>query len=404
MYTLVAGKGRGPPPGMGGMGAPPGSAGLGAGLIDPMAANPQAIMAQQIAAMTGAGADPFGGGMAGLGGLGGGLGGGMAGMGGMGAMDPMAAMAAGMGMPAMSGMPMIGMDGAGETGPVATGMPGPDAMGAEPPKKAATEMKAVVRFETAEHGKEALATLNGYDFWGSTLTCHHDLEGRDPTKVHVYGFPADLQWDEVKEFCEQVGTVAFCELSVHDGEIPQPAPMDPVAYAAAGQPPAMQQPPPNMDGGRGDGGRDRGGGDEGGGRKRKRRGFDDDQPVMGDVRPPVPQGTPGLPPPPGPKPSAPLLGGNAAFQAMLDKKRAAAATVTTKNGEVRYERGEDASTALAQLNGDRSLGGEISVTLSPVANAAGTRLVVTGIPRGASFVDLKDLFSRLGPVAFASCE
>lgn len=70
-------------------------------------------------------------------------------------------------------------------------------------------------------------------------------------------------------------------------------------------------------------------------------------------------------------------------------------------GEVRYETAEQAQNALLSLQGSEMAGGaRITVNLDG-SSKDGTKLIVSGIPAGADWQELKDHFSQVGPVAYA---
>lgn len=72
-------------------------------------------------------------------------------------------------------------------------------------------------------------------------------------------------------------------------------------------------------------------------------------------------------------------------------------------GEVRYDDPAVSQQAMALLNGTAMEGGgEITVTMDP-RSKDGSKLIVTGIPPGTGWQELKDHFAQIGtPVAFAA--
>jgi len=69
-------------------------------------------------------------------------------------------------------------------------------------------------------------------------------------------------------------------------------------------------------------------------------------------------------------------------------------------GEVRMSNAQEAMNALTMLNGAQMLGSTIQVNLHP-GSQDGTKLQVSGIPPGAAWQELKDLFGSCGVVMHA---
>lgn len=70
-------------------------------------------------------------------------------------------------------------------------------------------------------------------------------------------------------------------------------------------------------------------------------------------------------------------------------------------GEVRYDTAVMAQQALQMLNGSEMDGGaKLSISMDS-ASKDGTKLIITGIPPGSGWQELKDHFSQAGPVAYA---
>jgi len=71
-------------------------------------------------------------------------------------------------------------------------------------------------------------------------------------------------------------------------------------------------------------------------------------------------------------------------------------------GEIRFERLEDAQTALRTLNGSQLGGAQIFVRTEPNASERDQcRVIVSGVAPGTSWQELKDHFLPIGPIAFA---
>jgi len=70
-------------------------------------------------------------------------------------------------------------------------------------------------------------------------------------------------------------------------------------------------------------------------------------------------------------------------------------------GEVRMSNAQEAMMAMTMLNGGQMLGSIIQVNLHP-GSQDGTKLQVSGIPPGAAWQELKDLFASCGNVMHAN--
>merc|ERR1712187_678222 len=76
----------------------------------------------------------------------------------------------------------------------------------------------------------------------------------------------------------------------------------------------------------------------------------------------------------------------------------------TFSGEVRFETAEAAAQAVESLNGCEMAGGEgaLNIVLDPTSKD-GTKLIVTNVPPGAQWQELKDHFAQIGqPVIFCN--
>jgi len=153
-------------------------------------------------------------------------------------------------------------------------------------------LTGTVRYKSPDEAEQAVALLNGSRLEDSTLEVRFHPHSSDRTKLQVLGVPAGTQWQELKEFFLQCGNVIFAEV----------------------------------------------------------------------VRPGAPQGVSQL-------------------------------------GEVRFEDPAHAQQACLILNGSTVAGAEITVELdlnSPTA----TKVLVSGIPAGIQWQEVKDHFSPIGPVCF----
>merc|ERR1719401_2801370 len=72
----------------------------------------------------------------------------------------------------------------------------------------------------------------------------------------------------------------------------------------------------------------------------------------------------------------------------------------TVNGEIRYDDPNHTMQALQMLNNSNLKGSNITVEMDPKSQD-GTKLVVSGIPAGLQWQELKDHFSPIGTVAYA---
>merc|ERR1719188_2024511 len=72
----------------------------------------------------------------------------------------------------------------------------------------------------------------------------------------------------------------------------------------------------------------------------------------------------------------------------------------TVSGEVRFDDPNDTAQALQTLNGSSLKGSQITLEMDPKSQD-GTKLVVSGIPAGMQWQELKDHFSSIGTVAYA---
>jgi len=67
---------------------------------------------------------------------------------------------------------------------------------------------AEVRFDTPEAAQQAL-TMHGTEFNGAALTIEFDDRSKDGTKVFVRGFPAGTHYRALKDFFSQIGVVNY---------------------------------------------------------------------------------------------------------------------------------------------------------------------------------------------------
>lgn len=173
-----------------------------------------------------------------------------------------------------------------------------------------------VRFSSPDEASQAMRTFNGGSFGGNVINIERDRSSQDGSKVLIYNLPGGTMWQDLKDFFSACGRVSFAGISGQKG---------------AGKRGAAHF-----------------GADGGGG-------------VVGAN---------GVPLPP----------------------------ITI--GEVRFENPQDADKAAQVLGGTLLNGGQISIHKDATAKD-GSRLIVSNVPPGTPWQDLKDHFTAIGPVAYA---
>lgn len=79
--------------------------------------------------------------------------------------------------------------------------------------------RGTVRFETPSIAEEAAAALDGQDLRGSIISARLDPSSKDGTKIFVDNLEPSVEWQDLKDFCAQVGAVAFVKVD----KMPMPA-------------------------------------------------------------------------------------------------------------------------------------------------------------------------------------
>ncbi|CAE8616326.1 unnamed protein product [Polarella glacialis] len=74
-----------------------------------------------------------------------------------------------------------------------------------------------VRFETMEEAESALEALDNGMLQGSRITLTSDPNSKDGTKLFVSGIPSGTEWQELKDFCQQAGRVAYANVGGKGG-------------------------------------------------------------------------------------------------------------------------------------------------------------------------------------------
>ncbi|CAE7596031.1 unnamed protein product, partial [Symbiodinium pilosum] len=72
--------------------------------------------------------------------------------------------------------------------------------------------RGTVRFETAEMAEEAVSALDGQELRGATISARLDPSSKDGSKIFVDGLEPSVEWQDLKDFCAQVGVVAFVKV------------------------------------------------------------------------------------------------------------------------------------------------------------------------------------------------
>eukprot|EP00421_Protoceratium_reticulatum_P070185 CAMPEP_0168421054 /NCGR_PEP_ID=MMETSP0228-20121227/33085_1 /TAXON_ID=133427 /ORGANISM="Protoceratium reticulatum, Strain CCCM 535 (=CCMP 1889)" /LENGTH=515 /DNA_ID=CAMNT_0008434953 /DNA_START=22 /DNA_END=1565 /DNA_ORIENTATION=- len=85
-------------------------------------------------------------------------------------------------------------------------------------------------FDFAQHAQLAYSTLDGSVMRGSKITVQPNVSSQDGSKLHVFNLPPNCAWQELKDYFQQCGQVAFA--AVHSGAQPGKG-MMPRANAAA---------------------------------------------------------------------------------------------------------------------------------------------------------------------------
>mmetsp|Transcript_97595 Transcript_97595/g.271522 ORF Transcript_97595/g.271522 Transcript_97595/m.271522 type:complete len:545 (+) Transcript_97595:100-1734(+) len=248
------------------------------------------------------------------------------------------------------------------------------------------QMEGEVRFDAAEHAQTAMQKLNGSVLGGRQIWIRADPNSKDHTRLIVTGFPQSIQWQELKDHFSSIGTVAFAQVKPSTSpQVFMPAPSGKPAMSYGGYGPwggRLPPPPPMV--GKGMYGKL---GTQMYGKPVMMGGYYDlwyGQAAMapnygvwpGAGRPPAAQGGKG---------STGWTGSSGGLG----------------SGEVRFDNPSHAQTAINKLNGSLLQGCRLSVCADETSQD-GSKVVVHGIPVGCQWQELKDHFSQIGQVAFAS--
>lgn len=285
-----------------------------------------------------------------------------------------------------------------------------------------------VRYASPEFAALALSELNGQLLLGERVKVKADLTSHDGTKVLVLGLPHNINWKDLKDFMKQVGDVAHAKIdprTVGGASPPAPSSFAPpaVSYFGATSPRAsqspqtvvgevrFQNPPDALEAiSRFDGtfiGRsqvtvkvDRSSQD---GAKVAVHGLQPNfkwqelKDIFQEVGPVafcgVQSSSRG-----GPSPSPVLrtVRDAAPTRSAKPKIRSTAGS----SGEIRYANVESTQTALQTLNGATFMDSTIELQEDP-RSQDGSKIMVTNLPAGIEWQQLKEFFAQCGEVAFA---
>eukprot|EP00811_Abedinium_folium_P026822 NODE_3994_length_1951_cov_8.578399.p1 GENE.NODE_3994_length_1951_cov_8.578399~~NODE_3994_length_1951_cov_8.578399.p1 ORF type:complete len:344 (-),score=98.92 NODE_3994_length_1951_cov_8.578399:446-1477(-) len=237
-------------------------------------------------------------------------------------------------------------------------------VGGCPPSMQATPRVGEVRFSNLSHVTEAVERLDGGLLNGVPIRVQVDMTSKDRSKLIVTGLPPGVQWQELKDYFNCIGPVAFANI---------------LAPLAADDPGSMASwPSPNMAG----------------------------RTWPGQVGMNMPWFTPTA--------AATGLGGFTPMHAgggggggcgaggcrgvPMKRGRGDGGTPV---GEVRFHDTEAAERAIFVFNGNEARSGSIlEVERSPFSHD-GKIVIVRNLPVGFKWQELKDLFSQVGHIAFA---
>merc|ERR1719464_616561 len=120
-------------------------------------------------------------------------------------------------------------------GPRGFGKGGGGKGGGLPPSAfGATSAVGELRFDSPQDAQNAVGMLNGSMMGTETISAMLDTTSRDGTKVIITGLPVDIQWQDLKDQCKQVGSVAYCNVRHMggSGEVPGETPYQAPAHAS----------------------------------------------------------------------------------------------------------------------------------------------------------------------------
>lgn len=249
-----------------------------------------------------------------------------------------------------------------------------------------------VRFESADDLQAALSTIHGSTFAGSKITVKADSNSKDGTKCFIYGIPLGTQWQDLKDHCAEAGAVAFCAIK---GETGSDLGEGEIRY----DDPENAQKALSLDGSVLCGAHIKVVADPGRGDKLRVFGLPArcqwqelkdhfatiGQVAFSAVKPPE-------------------LGGKGfggGFGGFDMGKGCGGGFAGGNMGEVRFDDPSLVQDAVDALNGS-DLGGSVITVRIDQTSKDGSKVIVTGIPPGLDWQQLKDHFASVGPVAFAS--
>jgi len=233
---------------------------------------------------------------------------------------------------------------------------------------------AEVRFDSPADAQKALQ-LNGSSMGGCVITVEYDETSKDGSKVIVKNVPKEAEWQELKDHFAQCGAVAFANVKGGGKGNKGPA-VGSIRYATA---------------------------EEAAGALAMFNGA-----IMGDSTLEVklhPGSSDqsklqifGLPPSCEWQELKDFFGqaGTVAFSEVIRSSGNG-----KQVGEVRFEDPACAQQAQLLLNGSSIGGAEIAVKVD-LTSKDGTKIIVTGIPLGIEWQELKDHFGAVGTVAFCN--
>jgi len=224
------------------------------------------------------------------------------------------------------------------------------------------QLSGEVRYDDVVHARTAMTTLNGSQLGGSQIFIQADPKSTDGTKLSVSGIAPGTEWQELKDHFGSVGPVAFAEVYRNPGW-----------PGGFGMMPQMG----GFGGGFGKGGFG-GGFGKGGGSK---TGFGKGMPAL--TMDGFGKG---------------MMGGK--FGGCGDGPPQMMGGVGVK-GEVRFDFPLHAQFA-AQLMSGTTLHGQVITVELDYRSQDWSKIIVSGLPVGTRWQDLKDHFSWIGQVAFVA--
>jgi len=241
---------------------------------------------------------------------------------------------------------------------------------------------AEVRYDNPQEAQVALSSLNGSYLGGAQIFIQADADSQDGSKLIVTGVPPGLEWQELKDHFGQIGKVAFAQIDAGQpgGFGKGSSKGTPCVGQVRFDSQADAQTALTLDG------------SVLGGRQ-----------ISVALHAGSKDGTKlqifNLPP-------------GIEWQELKDHFKQAGVTpafveTTGASGsctaEVRYDNPQEAQIALTALNGSY-LGGARIYVQTDADSQDGSKLIVTGVPPGIEWQELKDHFGQIGKVAFAGIQ